>query len=111
MSSREELELAVKAAEAALAAAQLALYQFDTSIENNVYSSLEEAEGEIEDKLLQEAFEDCQGAYNCGAPEYTQLFMVDGKKYLATLTVEYNRHDKTYYYIDGSDFQITEVVE
>lgn len=58
----------------------------------------------MEDKLLGQAREDCEGAYNCGADHYDQEFMVGDVRYLGTLTVEYNRHDKTYYYIDGSNF-------
>ena len=53
------------------------------------------------------AFEDCEGAGNCGMDKYTQEFIVGDMHYIATLTVEYNRHDKTYYYIDETDFTVT----
>ena len=34
--------------------------------------------------------------------------MVDDRVYVAELTVEYNRHDKMYYYIEESEFSIAE---
>ncbi len=34
--------------------------------------------------------------------------MVDGREYMATLDVEYNRHDKTYYYIESVRLSIQE---
>ena len=36
-------------------------------------------------------------------------FIVDEKRYVAILEVEYNRHDKTYYFVDGSDFRVEEL--
>jgi len=109
MSTRADLVQAVNEARATLEAAENALYSFETLAENNVFSSLEEAEGKLEDELHERAFEDCQGAYNRGDDQYTQEFMVDGVKYLAVYDVEYNRHDKTYYYIDGHKFSIKKV--
>lgn len=62
----------------------------------------------VEEKLEDEARNDCEGAGNCGAEEYTQEFMVAGVVHVGTLKVEYNRHDKTYYYVDGSKFSVAE---
>ena len=101
----EELKAAVKTAKEGVAVAEQALAAFEALPENNVFESLEKAES-LEDVLRGRAHEDCEGAGNCGAEEYMQEFMVDGVVYAATLTVEYNRHDKTYYYIDGSEFSI-----
>ena len=101
----EELKAAVTAAQANVAVAQKALDDFEELAENNVFASLEAA-GALEDVLRGRAYQDCEGAGNCGAEEYHQDFMVEGKVYEATLTVEYNRHDKMYYYIDVSDFKI-----
>ena len=109
MSTKEELAAAVAAAKAALATAESALEAFDTSPENNVFATLEEAEGVLEDRLSGWAFQDCEGAHNCGADKYTQEFIVDGKHYMATATFEYNRHDKMYYYIDSSDFSVAPI--
>jgi hypothetical protein len=47
----------------------------------------------------------CEGSYCFGDDEYTQDFYVGDDLYRATLTVEYNRHDKTYYYVDGDEFK------
>lgn len=105
MATKEELQQAVTTAEAAVRGAQRELANFEALAENNVFESLEKA-GSLEDVLSGRAHEDCEGAGNCGDEEYTQEFMVDGVVYVATLTVEYNRHDKTYYYIDGSEFKI-----
>ncbi len=109
MSTKEELAAAVVAAKAALATAESALDAFDTSPENNVFATLEEAEGVLEDRMCDWAFRDCEGAHNCGQDQYTQELIVGGKHYVATATFEYNRHDKTYYYIDGCDFSIAPI--
>lgn len=109
MSTKETLELAVKEATIALNAAEIALYEFNTLAENNVFATLKEAEGKLEDELHERAFQDCQGAHNMGDEQYTQEFIVDGVKYVAIYDVEYNRHDKMYYYIDGHKFSIKKV--
>ena len=109
MSTKEELAAAVAAAKAALATAESALKAFDTSPENNVFATLEEAAGVLEERLDGWAFEDCQGAYNVGRDEYTQEFIVDGKHYMATAKYEYNRHDKMYYYVEESEFSVAPI--
>jgi hypothetical protein len=101
---KQELQAAVKAAEMNLTAAKDALAAFEAQAENNVFETLPKALSAVEDKLLGQARQDCEGAYNCGADCYEQKFIVNGVGYVGTLTVEYNRHDKTYYYIDGSNF-------
>lgn len=103
--TRRELNEAIKVAQANVAVAQKALDDFESLAENNVYASMEEA-GVLEEILAGRAFEDCEGSYNCGSPIYEQEFMVDGIVYVATLEVKYNRHDKTYYYIDSREFKI-----
>jgi hypothetical protein len=102
--TKEELQAAVTVARKTLADAEDALLAFDALPENNVFASLYDAEGALEDRLRNEAFKDCEGAGNCGDDEYTQEFIVDGVRYVGTLSVEYNRHDKTYYYIDSAEF-------
>ena len=104
MTTKEELRAAVKVAEQALATAQNAVAEFDDLPENNVYATLDEAAADLEDKLRDLAHKDCEGEHNCGASTYTREFMVDGAKYVGTLKVEYNRHDKTYYYIEEVEF-------
>lgn len=103
--THEELKATVNAAHKGWLEAQQALNDFEALAENNIFESIEKA-GALEDVLKGRAYEDCEGAGNCGAPIYEQEFMVDGVVYVATLEVEYNRHDKTYYYIDSSEFKI-----
>ena len=102
--TRQELESAVSTARTALKAAKRALSDWEELAENNVYDDLDTAESDVEDRLSKRASKDCQGAYNCGAEQYTQDFIVAGKRYRGTLTCEYNRHDKTYYYVDSEEF-------
>ena len=104
MITREELEADVQHARNMLADAERELADFDSAPENNVFGTLDAALRFIEDKLLSQAHEDCEGSYNCGADEYTQEFYVEDTLYVGTLKCEYNRHDKTFYYVDGSDF-------
>lgn len=111
MTTKAELEFAVQAARGALAGAELALAEFDSSPDNNVFATVGEAESKLEDRLRDQAFNDCEGAHNCGADEYKQEFIVDGKHYLFTASFEYDRHDKMYYYIDGEEYTTTEVTE
>jgi hypothetical protein len=68
------------------------------AVENNVFSSMEEAEGVVYARLKDEAYKDCEGTY-------TQEFIVNGVHYIGTLSVEYNRHDKTYYYIETTHWK------
>lgn len=105
MKSKEELQAQVADATKALAGVQAELEAFESLAENHVYPDMDEAQGELEEILRDRAYEDCQGAHNCGAEEYEQEFIVDGVKWLAVLSVEYNRHDKTYY-IESADLRI-----
>jgi hypothetical protein len=104
MSTREELTAAIAVAQAKLTEAKGALAAFEAKAENNVFETIEKAAYKVEAMLESRAHQDCEGSHNCGRDEYTQEFMVAGVKYIGTLKVEYNRHDKTYYYIDGTDF-------
>lgn len=103
--TRETLKAEINIAQKALEAAKQAYDDFDQAAENNVFPTLKAAES-LEDVLANRAFQDCEGAGNCGSPSYEQEFIVDGVVYVATLEVEYNRHDKTYYYLDGQEFSI-----
>ena len=104
--SKEELQNELNLAKQRVAEIEERIYAFDTAPENNVFASLEEASSVLEDRLTNQAFKDCEGAHNCGAEEYSQEFIVDGIHYIGTLKLEYNRHDKTYYYIDGSRWSV-----
>lgn len=104
-----ELEKNVADARTALSLAEQALAAFIASPVNNVFTTMQEAECVIESRLENMAHCDCEGAGNCGAEEYTQEFIVDGLHYMATLSLEYNRHDKAYYYIDGRQFSVAPI--
>lgn len=43
-------------------------------LENNVYDSHDDAEGAITERLEDYAGNDCEGSYNCGLDEYTQVY-------------------------------------
>lgn len=77
---------------------------FESLPENNVFASLNDAERTLECRLEEYAREDCEGSHNVGEPTYTQRFTVSGVLYEGTLTVEYNRHDKRFYYVDMYNF-------
>lgn len=106
MTNKVELEAAVQQARIELHTAESALAEFMSYAENNVFATLDEASYKIEDRLMSMSADDCAGADNCGHPKYTQEFMVDGLVFVATLDCEYNRHDKTYYYLDYYKFSI-----
>lgn len=105
MKTKDELQAAINCARTAMFAAEKELYEWESLAENNVYDDIELACSKIEQKLLDQAEKDCEGAHNCGANEYTQAFMVGGVTYVGTLSCEYNRHDKTYYYVSYHNFK------
>lgn len=107
--TKDALIAAVKRAEEVLADAKDAVISFECAPENNVFATTKEADGEIEERLTRYANAACKGSYRYGETIYRQDFVVDGVKYLARLEVEYDRHDKTYYYIYGTDFSYAEV--
>jgi hypothetical protein len=107
--TKEELTAAVRCSKEAFEAATLALELFEREPKNNVFESVAKAEYELEDVLRDRAAADCEGSYNCGADEYRQGFFIDGVEHVAIASVEYNRHDKTYYYVEGFDFRIEKI--
>lgn len=105
----EQLKADVETAKAALAQAEKALAEFETDPEQNVFASLEDAEHVLMVRMHEWAHDDCEGSHNCGSDKYEQEFIVDGVHYLATLECEYNRHDKTYYYLEEATFSYKEI--
>lgn len=108
--TREELLVRIRVLEQQLLVANTDLAMFDALPENNQFDDYETACAKTHGKLLCQAEEDCEGSYNYGDHEYFQEFIVDGKHYMGKLSVEYNRHDKTYYYVDGHEFTATEII-
>ena len=74
--------------------------QWEQRLENNCFDSLEDAQFELTEQILEVASEACECSYCCGESEYTREFMVNGVHYCGTLKIEYNRHDKRYYFVD-----------
>lgn len=109
MDKRTELELDIQKAKQTLQDAKSALAAWDSMPENNRFYDLDDALGTIEDQLRDLAFADCQGAGNCGRPSYSKKFYVGDTLYRGTAEFEYNRHDKTYYYIEECTFTYEEV--
>lgn len=109
MTTKQELEQAVNDARATLESAEAALAAFEASPDNNRFDDLDYATATIEEALREEAYQDCQGAYNCGSPSYSREFYVGDTLYRGTAEFEYNRHDKTYYYIEECNFTYEEV--
>lgn len=104
MVTKDSLLLAVRDASEALDAARAALAEFEGSPENNRFDDIKTAQYTIEDKLRDIAAADCEGSYNCGDDKYTQDYYVGDTLYRCTAEFEYNRHDKTYYYVDAAEY-------
>jgi len=102
--TKQDLINAVDASKILLFAAENALEDFNSLAENNVFDDLENANYKIEGILEDKASNACEGSHCRGLSKYTQEFIVDGITYIGTLYVEYNRHDKTYYYVDSSEY-------
>jgi hypothetical protein len=103
------LQAAVKIAKAAHDAAVKALNDFERDPATHVYDSLEDAEATLRETMRDIASAVCEGSHNCGAYEYRQGFFVGRAEYVAIASVEYNRHDKTFYYVDGFDLRVEPV--
>ncbi len=74
--------------------------------ENNVFSSIEEAERVLEYQLEDNACDDCDGLNRKGLDTYTQEFIVGGKHYIANLNCEYKRNNMIHYYLSYSKISI-----
>lgn len=110
MTTKEWLQSDIDHCRVELEAAEYRLAKFMQLPENNRYDNLELAEASMYEILENRASQDCEGSYNRGNEEYKQKFMVGNKTYEATMKLEYNRHDKTYYYIDEiTSFEVKEI--
>lgn len=106
MTKIEELKQQLIEAQKVVQNLELQIEDENSSLANHQYLSHGAAEYVLEDLLRQQAFEDCEGAGNCGAEQYEQAYQITGEPdvYLAVIDVEYNRHDKTYYYIEECEY-------
>ena len=105
----QELKAKVRDTEKELKRLQKSLESFEDQPEYNRFDSLEEAEGFLEVKYLERAREACEGSYNMGKDHYIQIFYVRDQTYRFRIYIDYNRHDKTYYYVDGWDTEIEKI--
>lgn len=75
------------------------------------YETLEDAIEDVNDQHYTEAHEACEGSHCMGMDEYETFVYIksESKYYNLKTTFSYNRHDKTYYYIDnyGDDGETT----
>lgn len=87
------------------------LIDIDESIENNQYSTHEDARSTITNQIYAIAEAQCEGMRNCGNPDFTRLYKVTGVDgtFQATVAFQYNRHDKTYYYIDETHYSYIKI--
>lgn len=78
----------------------------ESDVCNFQFESHDDAEDAISSLLYTKAEDACEGSHNCGADEYAQAYQLigDSKVYSGKITVDYNRHDKTYYYVDGCKY-------
>ena len=106
MTEHEDLKLDVNLARQALAQAEAALVEYEQRAEHFNYATLDDAEG-LRDILRRRAQADCEMAGESGMEQYEQQCYIDGVLHKAVLTVEYNRHDRTYYYVDRVSLKIT----
>lgn len=65
------------------------------------FETLDEAIKKINSRHTDQANEDCEGSHCMGLDSYSTVVQVGAKYFELTTPFEYNRHDKTYYYIDN----------
>lgn len=111
MTKIEELEHALATAKAVVDHIAEKLHEAIQDPINNVFTTLEKARVVLSRRMKQEAMDACEGSHCMGMEQYTQIFYVDDgagpiEKYIATANIEYNRHDKTYYYVDSFEFSV-----
>lgn len=99
LSDIEVLERNVSAARAALALAELELSEYKLAPERNQFETVEEAMESLSDVALSEAT-DCCGHHQMGDDRYAYRCFVGGEPHTVVIDVEYNRHDKQWYYVD-----------
>ena len=80
----------------------ICFFQFETH---------QDAEDSIIEVLQDKAHNDCEGSNNRGNDVYEQGYqLIDSDAvYLGRIKVEYNRHDKTYYFVDEVEYSYSEV--
>ena len=109
--NKEQIAAEIASHYKTIAVLEQSLIDFDSLIENNQYDSHGIAERFIEERFSGIASEQCEGSYNCGNDQFQQRYQLTNNPnvFEATVKFEYNRHDKTYYYIDGTNYSYVEL--
>lgn len=104
--SKQQLQTEIKYHQDIISTLENEIEKFDSLLENNQFDEHKMAEYAIRKRFSAIANEECEGAYNLGDDEYSQQYQIRGNEqvFTATVTFEYGRHDKTYYYIDGTTY-------
>jgi len=78
---------------------------YNVDLTNEYDGNIEDLEDYIYDIAHEWASNDCEGSHNCGSEEYTVKFKVNDKLYKVNVGFSYNRHDKTYYYVERQGYE------
>jgi hypothetical protein len=105
--SRQEIQDNIDRVSAELTIWNFQMNNFNQDPKNNVFQSLEDATLKIHGELYALAEQACEGSYNCGLAQYSKQFYVGETLYEGVASFEYNRHDKTYYFIDDHEFNVS----
>ena len=73
---------------------------YDVDLTEEYTGALKDLEDYIYDVAYEWASRDCEGSHNCGNDSYLVSFKVGDKIYTVDVGFSYNRHDKTYYYVE-----------
>lgn len=109
--NREQIAAEIYAHQKSIEVLEQSLMDIDSSMENNQYTDQKNAEYSITKRFEGIAQKQCEGAYNCGDEQFQQRYQITGNPnvFEATVKFEYNRHDKTYDYIEGTTYSYVEL--
>lgn len=78
---------------------------YDVDFTEDFTGDIKDLEDYIYEVASDWAREACEGRHNCGNESYDVRFKVGDKIYSVEVGFSYNRHDKTYYYIDRQGYK------
>lgn len=108
---KKQIAAEIYAHQQAIGILEQSLDDFDSLIENNQYSDHKNAEYSITGRFSYIASEQCEGSHNYGEEMFKQQYQIAGNSntFEASVQFEYSRHDKTYYYIDETNYSYVQV--
>lgn len=77
---------------------------YDIDLTKYFEGDIKDLEEDIYEVARKWANNDCEGAHNCGNESYFVSFKVGNKIHTVDVGFSYNRHDKTYYYVENQGF-------